>query len=195
MLKLITELDNRFQAQCIGLAYEAFELFLKEFSAARFFQMRGNWTLASVKNFHKSKPAFAKSAARNTDAYFAAYVDYLANYNCDDLLKELRSMLPGAIIAGETNWFSDVFAHYRLVSTIRHLTVHRRGEVGPQSLRKLGAWEKGVTGQITHPSAITGRPTLLPTVTLTAHLIEGLTALAHVLYREASRELKMKTLL
>jgi hypothetical protein len=195
MLKLIRELDNRLQAQCIGFAYEAFEVFLKELCADLFFCMRKAWPPASAKAFHKSNPKYGKAAAKNTPEYFSAYVDYRANYNSDELLKELRDMLPDVVSTGEKNWFGDVFAHYRLVSVIRHLTVHRGGEVGHHSFRKLGVWDKQVATDVTQRSAITGRSTLLPTVTLTAHLIEGLTALAHILYRAASKELGMKTLL
>ncbi len=195
MLKLIRELDNRLQSQCIGLAYEAFEAFLKEMSADLFFRMRKTWTPAAAKAFRKSKPKYAKAATKNTPEYFSAYVEYLASYNSNELLKELRDMLPDIVSTGEKNWFGDVFELYRVVSVIRHLTVHRGGEVGPQSFRKLGACGKGIATEITQQSAITGRSTLLPTVTLTAHLIEGLTALAHILYRAASKELGMKSLL
>ncbi|HME73077.1 MAG TPA: hypothetical protein VKM54_24895 [Myxococcota bacterium] len=193
MLKLIRELDNRLQAQCIGLAYEAFAAFLKEMSANLFFCMRKTWTPIAAKAFHKSKPKYAKAAAKNTPEYFSAYVKYLANYNSNELLKELRDMLPDIVSTGEKNWFGDLFEHYYLVSVIRHLTVHRGGEIGPQSFRKLGAWGKGVATDVTQQSALTGRATLLPTVTLTAHLIEGLTALAHVIYRAVSKKLGMKS--
>jgi hypothetical protein len=193
MLKLIRELDNRLQAQCIGLAYEAFEVFLKEMSAELFFCMRKTWTPVEAKAFHKSKPKYAKAAAKNTPEYFSAYVEYLANYNSNELLKELQDMLPDIVSVGKKNWFGDVFERYCLVSVIRHLTVHRGGEVGPQSFRRLGAWGKEIGTDVTEQSALTGRATLLPTVTLTAHLIEGLAALAHIIYRAVSKKLGMKS--
>jgi hypothetical protein len=47
-------------------------------------------------------------------------------------------------------------------------------------------WDKQVATHVTQRSAITSPFTLLPMVTITPQLIEGLTALAHVLYRAAS---------
>jgi hypothetical protein len=195
MLSLITELNNRLQAQCIGLAYEAFEVFLKDFAVELFFCTRATWSLKQRKAFHKAKKEFAKANVRNTKEYFTEYVNYLAVYNSEKLLDELREMLPDTSKTGEQNWFGNVFALHKMISVIRHLTVHRGGEVGHQSLRKLGGNEKLIIEQVTQKSAITKRPTILPTVTLTAHLIEALTALAHVFYRTAGKELGMNTFL
>lgn len=196
LVALIKEINGRSQAQCLCMVYEAFERFLKAFAPPLFYQMRKTWKLLHQKKFHTANKDIAKVDNRNTPQYFAAYVSHIARNNCDDLVKELKRLLPEFKRTASSNWYSNLFSYYRLLACIRHTTVHCNGEINrqSQSYRNLQKNEPGDLKSMTWDSNVTGKDTILPLVTDAERFINAISAFALLIYHIASKECKMKTM-
>jgi len=188
---LIREIYCRSNAQSICMVYEVFERFIKSFAALLFFQERKTVELARKKWFHRNHPELVKAKGKNTAEYFQAYVDLVSNRNCDDLLDELADLLPDFKKTCAPGNFPDLFAIYRAVSKIRHLTVHCNGRFTEKDFKKLGEWDLGFLKSITTANVLDGKGTLLPFYESTLPPFEGIGGMAWCMYRLASEKYGM----
>jgi hypothetical protein len=192
-LAMIREINYRSQAQTLCMVYEALEKFVKRIGSLLFYQKRTEWTLERRADFHEKKRDWAKQGSRNTAEYFEAYVSFVANNNCDPLLSEILGHYPRLQTAMSANKAFDLTEVLRILSCIRHSTVHSNGEVSDRTTRKLQKADRAFIKSITMKSTITSRETILPPVGAAAIIFDGISALGLALYRVISDDCKMLT--
>jgi hypothetical protein len=156
LIELINEINYRLQAQCLCVLYEAFERFLKEFAAPLFYQRRGS-KLRQAKQYHSKEKEMAKAEKRNTPEYFSGYVKFVGSSNCRELINEVVSMLPDFAALVSSNWHGDLLSDYRLLSCIRHATVHNDGEPDERSCGSLQSHELRSLNSIILKSVVTSQ--------------------------------------
>jgi hypothetical protein len=191
LFKLLDEINFRSQAQSLCVTYETFERFLKRFGCLLFFQNRNTWKLVQIRKFHQNQTEMAKAESKGTKKYFHEYVAFVAKNNCEDLLREIGKALPSFDTLAKNNWHGDFYSDFRILSCIRHTTVHCNGEVGEHTRQKLQHMEREFVESITIKSVVTSRDTILPPVGAAERLLNGISALVYSLYRIASNEFNM----
>jgi hypothetical protein len=132
------------------------------------------------------------TGSKNTEPYFQEYVAFVASRNCDDLIKELRKLLPAFRERGEQEDAQNVFIGYKLAAYIRHTTVHKSGEPSGHDLRRQPPEIRTAVSGMIEKSVVTSRETILPTEAQAARLVTSAAALGYTLYRAASEHLRMK---
>jgi len=120
--KLIRVLLARESAWTVSQAYEAFETFLKDFSATLILENQGLSETKKVEKFESDKKS--NNLTKSDVAFWREYVDYHYKTN-KEKLKLLRKISPD-ISKGETgnNRVIDLAEWFAVVEEIRHSATH-----------------------------------------------------------------------
>lgn len=198
-IAVVREIDQRVQAQLLGLAFETMESFFRGFMGRLFFLTRSENPKGRIPLKHQ-RSEFLKylqgknHLQKNTPQYFEQYAAWYGRRNCDELLKDLRAACPEFDASGQKNRSrTNLFDFYRTVAVCRHLTVHAAGILEKSQLKRLPLeWRNLLCTEVIRTSQITKKDTLLPNQPFVHWAIERSASFMHLAYSIVSNELNLE---
>jgi len=183
VLLLMAEVMGRAQAQALSAAYEVFEHYLKVVAPILFFHAKHH-RLHHEKRLQKSDKYQNIKKLRGTSIYFQTYVKVIASYNCNELIDEILAILPKLDQLSKSNPLGDLRNFQRIISGIRHASVHSHGELSRKA--KLSQEARQYIEAMMIKSPVTGRMTIVPNSSNTERILYGIMAFVYAFYVVAS---------
>jgi hypothetical protein len=180
IIPMTKEMEGRYHSYLLVAAYERLEGYLKRVYGRLLYQLRGQVTLRSKRDFHKRKPKWAKE--QNTPPYFAAYSQFAGRRSCDEAIVTFKRVLPWDTMVFHLMHgmpFEEIFA---LLGFCRHCIVHDEGRLPDDVSPPLNFNQFNFIRRCIRKSILTGDDTILPDKRQTGQVLEMLLSYGHALY-------------
>jgi hypothetical protein len=191
--QLFDETNGRFQAECLCLAFEAVEGFLKRLGGEYFWQKRIDIGEAERERFAKAASALPAADSRE---YFTRFVEWTCRRNTDELIKRLRREIPEfgdvakpyALTVKPYTSKVDLFRIFKLISECRHLIIHNHGRVDVLALaHRTGTCAQDIEG-LCRKGVLDDEMTILPKRGQVTDYLEYLADFCYLCYKAVSNQ-------
>jgi hypothetical protein len=173
-------MEGRYHSYILVAGYERLESYLKTMYRSMLYQLRGQVTLKSKRDFHKRNPKWAKE--QNTPPYFAAYAKFACRRNCDEAMAVFQKVLPWDTMVLHLMHLMPFEQIYDLLGFCRHCIVHDEGRLPEETRVTLDVNQCEFIQRCMRRSVLTGEETILPDKQRTGLVIEMLVSYGHAIY-------------
>ncbi len=180
IIPMTQEMEGRFHSYLFVAGYERMESYLKALYGQMLYQLRGQVTLKSKREFHKSIPKWAKM--QNTPLYFAAYTKFACRRNCDEAIASFQNVVPWDTMVFHLMHRMPFEQIFDLLGFCRHCIVHDEGRLPDKIRTPLDTNQLNFMRRCMRKSVLTGKRTILPDKQQTGLVIEMLVSYGYALY-------------
>ena len=189
IVPMTQEMEGRFHSYLFVAGYERLESYLKALYGRMLYQLRGQVTLKSKREFHKRIPKWAKE--RNTPPYFFAYAKFACRRNCDEAIASFQKVLPWDTMVFHLMHLMPFEQILDLLGFCRHCIVHDEGRLPDEIRSPLDTNQLNFIRRCMQKSILTGDETIMPAKQQTGLVIEMLVSYGHALYVLLSEKCSM----
>lgn len=180
LLPMADEMERRFNSFLLVWVFEALEKHLQVLYGKLLFQLRGEVAIVHKKEFHRSKPFWAKQ--KHTPQYFAAYAEHAWKRDYKKVLAAFKKHLAWGrvkhLACHEMPWRTYI----ETIGFCRHRIVHNDGRVSSRSMNELSKGQQTYVQSCLHTSLYSKEEHLLPPGNIIDRLFEAVATYGWGLY-------------